>query len=364
MEVSYKIMNYYEFEIGKFANKLVREIFKLKPGEEFVITADTRTDPRLVDATAAAAFSVDAKPVVIWYAFPLAWGQSADPNLPVKVLSGALKEADAWVEFGILLFATPYRVAMRENKKLRYLCLAGSDVDLLVRNIGRVDMPTLNKLMDRTSEMLKKSKHIRFTTSVGTDIEFDMPKTEDGQHDPNYKVGTELASGIADKPGSHMMCGQLAFSPKMDTINGKLVLDGSLVYGNLAGGIIREPIILTIKAGEIVKVEGGREAKEFEKTMKSYNHPQMLRLAHTAIGLNPGAKLTGNMLEDERFWGSTEWGIGNIDPMLISPDGVDAPGHCDAICLNTSVYLDGKLFMKDSKFLIPELAEMAKKLGK
>ena len=364
MEVSYKIMDYYEFEIGKLASKLVREIFKLKPGEEFVITADTRTDPRLVDATAAAAFAVDAKPVVIWYAFPLAWGSSADPNLPVNVLSGALKEADAWVEFGILLFATPYRVAMRENKKLRYLCLAGSDVDLLVRNIGRVDHSALNKLMDRTSEMLKNSKHIRFTTEAGTDIEFDMPKTKDGQHDPNYSVGTELAGGIADKPGSHMMCGQLAFSPKMDTINGKLVLDGSLVYGNLAGGIIREPIILTIKAGEIVKVEGGREAKEFEETMKSYNHPQMLRLAHTAIGLNPGAKLTGNMLEDERFWGSTEWGIGNIDPMLISPDGVDAPGHCDAICLDTSVYLDGKLLMEHDKFLVPELAELAKKLGK
>jgi len=357
-------MDYYEFEIGKLASKLVREIFKLKPGEEFVITADTRTDPRLVEATAGAAHAVDAKPVVIWYTFPLAWGSSADPNLPVKVLSGALKGADAWVEFGILLFATPYRVAMRENKKLRYLCLAGSDADLLVRNIGRVDIPALNQLMDKTSELLKNSQHIRFTTPAGTDIEFDMPKTKDGQHDPNYRVGTELASGYADTPGSHMMCGQLAWSPKMDTINGKIVLDGALVYGNLAGGIIKEPIVLTIKAGEIVKVEGGREAKEFERTMRNYNHPQMLRLAHTAIGLNPGAKLTGNMLEDERFWGSTEWGIGNIDPMLISPTGVDAPGHCDAICLDTSVYLDGKLVMEHDKFLVPELAELAKKLGK
>ena len=357
-------MNYYEFEIGKFASKLVREIFKLKPGEEFVITADTRTDPRLVEATAGAAHAVDAKPVVIWYTFPLAWGSSADPNLPAKVLSGALKGADAWLEFGILLFSTPYRVAMRENKKLRYLCLGGSDPDLLVRNIGRVDHPALNQLMGRISEMIKKSKHIRFTTPAGTDIEFDMPKTKDGQHDPNYRVGTEVASGYADTPGSHMMCGQLAWSPKMDTINGKLVLDGSLVYGNLAGGIIKEPIVLTIKAGEIVKVEGGREAVEFEQTMKSYNHPQMLRLAHTAIGLNPGAKLTGNMLEDERFWGSTEWGIGNIDPMLIAPEGVDAPGHCDAICLDSSVYLDGKLIMEHDKFLVPELAELAKKLGK
>ena len=71
-KVSYKIMDYYEFELGKLANKLVREIFKLKPGEEFVITGDTRTERNLIDATAAAAFAVDAKPITIQYAFPMA----------------------------------------------------------------------------------------------------------------------------------------------------------------------------------------------------------------------------------------------------------------------------------------------------
>ncbi len=357
-------MQFYEYELGNLANKLVREIFKIKPGEEFVITGDTRTDQRLLDATAAAAHSVGAKPVVITYTFPRGWGSSADPNLPVNVLSGALKEADAWLEFGILLFAAPYRAAMKENKKLRYLCLGGSDIDLLVRNIGRVDIPLLNKLMDKVSQKIKNAKRIQFKSEAGTDLEFEMPKTKDGKHDPNYGVGTDISSGYADTPGSHMMCGQLAWSPKMDTINGKIVVDGALVYGDLSGGLIQEPIILTIKAGEIVKIEGGREAKEFEKTMKAYNHPQMLRLAHTAIGLNPGAKLLGNMLEDERFWGSTEWGVGNISQNLIGPDGVDAPAHCDAVSPDTTVYLDGELLLENGKFLDPEIADLAKQLGK
>jgi len=356
-------MSYYEYELGHVANKLVREIFKLKPGEEFVITGDTTAEQRLLDATAAAAHAVGAKPVVISYTFPMGWGPTADPNLPIKVLSGALKEADAWVEFGVLMFSTPYWVATKENKKLRYLCLGMSDVDLLVRNIGRVDLPALKQLMDKVTEMIKNSKRIQFKSEAGTDVEFEMPKTKDGKHDPNYQIGTEMASGYADKPGVHMMAGQLAWSPKMDTINGKIVIDGSLIYGNMAGGNIKEPIILTIKAGEIVKIEGGREAKEFETTMKAYNHPQMLRLAHTAIGMNPGAKL-GRLVEDERFWGSTEWGIGLIDPDLIGPDGVDGPSHCDAVSPDTSVYLDGKLILENGKFLVPELSELAKKLGK
>jgi len=360
-----KDMDYYEFEIGKFADKLVREIFKLKPGEQFVITADTRSNARTVNATAAAAFAAGAKPVVIWIAYPLGWGKSSDPNLPVDVLSGALQGADAWVEFHILHGSTPYHNAMNKNKKLRYFGLGGSfgDPDVLVRTIGRVDHGILKQLMNKTSAILKTSKHVRFVTGVGNDLEFDMPKTEDGQHDPNHPVGGH--DGYADKPGPHMMIGQLAWAPKLDTVNGKIVFDGSLKYGNMAGGIIKEPICLTIEAGQIVKFEGGKETFEFEAWLKSLNHPQMLRLAHTAIGLNPGAKISDQSnLESERFWGSTEWGIGSIVPDMIGPDGVDAPAHCDGVCLDTSIWLDGKLFMEHGKFLNPDLIELAKKLGK
>jgi len=358
-------MNYYEFEIGKVADKLVREIFKLKPGEQFVVTADTRSNDHVVNATAAAAFAAGAKPIVIWNSYPLGWGKSSDNNLPIDVLSGALKGADAWVDFNHMHGSTPYHYAMNENKKLRYFCLGATygDPDMLVRLIGRLDHDTLKQLMDKTSAIIRNSKHIRFTTENGNDVEFDMSKNEDGKPDPNYPIGGH--DGYADEPGPHMLIGQLAWSPKLDTVNGKIVFDGSLKYGDMAGGIIKEPICLTIKAGKIVKFEGSKEAFEFEEWLKSLNHPQMFRLAHTAIGLHPGAKISDQSnLESERFWGSTEWGIGFIVPDIIGPDGVDAPAHCDGICLDSSIWLDGKLFMQHGKFLEPELAEIAKKLGK
>ena len=50
------------------------------------------------------------------------------------------------------------------------------------------------------------------------------------------------------------------------------------------------------------------------------NDPNMFRLAHVSYGFNPGAKLTGNMVEDERIWECTEWGIGYVGPRLIPPD--------------------------------------------
>lgn len=41
-------------------------------------------------------------------------------------------------------------------------------------------------------------------------------------------------------------------------------------------------------------------------------------------GFNPGAVLTGNIVEDERVWGSTEWGIGYVSPFDAPPHGQDA----------------------------------------
>lgn len=59
----------YEFELGKAGEILAKELFALKASEEFIISADTETDNRVVEATARAAFAAGAKPVVIWFAW-------------------------------------------------------------------------------------------------------------------------------------------------------------------------------------------------------------------------------------------------------------------------------------------------------
>lgn len=351
----------YEYEIGKASTILTRDLLKLKLGETLVITADTESDPRVVNATASAAFSLGAKPMVIWLASPLGVGKVADPMLPVEALTAVLKETDAWVEFNNqwLLYSTPYDIAVKENKKLRHICLVGMNVDMMTRCIGRVDYPRLKEFMEKITEMTKNAKHIRMTTPAGEDVEFDNAKVGDKKPDPTHPL--LMCLGYADVPGSHMMAGQIGWSPDLESINGIIVFDGSLVP---PCGKLEEPVRLTIKAGEIIKVEGGKQAVEFEAWMKSFNHPRMLKLAHVCYGFNPGAKLTGDILEDERVWGSTEWGIGNVGAILIKPDGIPAPSHTDGICLNTSVWLDGKQIMDEGKMIEPDLIKLAQKLGK
>jgi leucyl aminopeptidase (aminopeptidase T) len=343
----------YEFELGKAADTIVRELFKLKAGETLIITADTESSEKVVNATARAAFAVGAKPMVVWLASPLGVGQVADPMLPLDALTGALKGADAWVEFNNkwLLYSTAHTRAMAENKKLRYLNLVGMNPDMMVRCIGRVDHIALKDFLHQAAKIAMAAKHVRFTSPSGTDLEFDnvsgrLPLIRDG---------------YADKPGTYMMAGMIAWTPALETINGMLVFDGSLVppCGKLA-----EPIRLTIEAGQIVNIEGGMQAREFQAYLDHFDHPQMKRLAHAVLGFGPGAKLTGDIVEDERIWGCTEWGIGHIGKYLMPPDGVPAPSHSDGQSLSSSVWLDGKAFTDRGTVVDKGLAKLAKAFGK
>jgi leucyl aminopeptidase (aminopeptidase T) len=346
---------YYEYELGKTADIIARDLFELKPGETLVVTADTESDERVVDAVAGAAFACGAKPLVVWTAAPLGVSKAADPMLPVESLIALLKTADAWVEFNNkwLLYSTVYDRAMAENKRLRHLVLVGSDVDMLVRCVGRVDYELLGEFETRFADMTYAAKHVRLTTPAGGDVEFD------NSHE-SWGVGYGDL-GQSSTPGDHYMAGQISWSIDLDSIKGRIVFDGSL--DPPFARVLREPVVLTVEGGEITKIEGGAEAQEFDAWTRSFNHPQMRRLAHVCAGFNPGAKLCGNILEDERVWGSTEWGIGQV-PSDLFPGGISAPSHSDGICLNTSVWLDGVQFMDKGQVLDPRLKELARKLGK
>jgi len=352
VDIRWEMSKLYEFELGKAADILVRELFKLKPGESFVITTDTEADFRVVEATARAAFAVGAKPMVVWHASPLGIGKAADPMLPLRPLAAALKEADAWVEYNVqwLLYSTPWDIAIKENPKLRYLCLCEMDTDMMIRCIGRVDFPTLHKFQSKVAELTRKAKKVRMMSPAGTDVTFEM--------DPKNPVTVE--SGYADTPGPHFLAGQIAWTPKVGTVNGTIVFDGSLV----PFGILQSPVRLYVEADRIKRIEGGAEAAKFEDWLRSFNDPNMFLMAHVCYGFHPNARLTGVCLEDERIWGCTEWGIGNVGRHLLPPEGRSAASHSDGICLNSSVWLDDEQLTDRGKVVHPELQELAKKLGK
>ena len=330
-----------QYDLQRAADKLIKEMFELKEGENVVISCDTSSSMDVVNAVASSARAAGGRVMVATFPTPAGVGRASDPDIPVDVFAAAVCAADVWIELNHqwMIYSTPYTIAEANNKKLRYICMDDFTPDVLLRIIGSVDCKSLKNFQIRAHDMHKKAKKVKATTPAGTDVEFDI--------NPNYVFTCDY--GEASVPGMHMCPGQLNIIPEFGTVNGTIVFDGSVTPP--FGRIVSEPIRLTVKNSKIEKIEGGSDAAVFEKWLKSFNDEGMLKMAHMAYGFNPGAQLTGNVVEDERIWGCTEWGIGFVSAEEAPPKGQNAISHSDGICLNTSIWLDGKQILKDGKIV-------------
>ncbi len=128
--------------------------------------------------------------------------------------------------------------------------LVGCNPDLLIRNIGKVDVATLGELLRKVDDATAAAKHVRVATAAGGDIEFD--------NEPGRDIVT--ADWIVHPGEIKMMPGQVSWSPRFETINGTIVVDGTI---NPPLGFVTEPIKFTVEKGKVVSIDGGTSAKAF-----------------------------------------------------------------------------------------------------
>lgn len=148
----------------------------------------------------------------------------------------------------------------------------GVHPELLVRNIGKVDNVLLNKFIQGFSDYCEAGHHMRFTTPGGTDLECD--------NEPGRDYVT--ADGFVRKNDIKMFPGQISWSPNFESVNGVLVVDGTL---SPPIGALQGPVKFTIEKGYIKKIEGGRDADNFRAWLESFNDPNMFLMAHSGLGL-------------------------------------------------------------------------------
>ena len=343
----------YDQALQEACDVLVNHLLKVQKDEIFVITADMIADRAVVDAISGSASRAGAKLLVAWMNTPDGVSEAADPFLPGQALVGMLSAADIWIELNCkwLLYSDVYYKTMKNNKKLRHMCLTGVDTESMIGCVGSVDYDAMREFTILLRDKIKASSEMRMTSALGEDVCF--------KNTPDHPISCKL--GVVDKPGTHLFVGQIGWMPVLESINGKIVFDSSIAPDI---GIIETPITIKVKNGHIEEIHGGREAETYEAWLKGFNHPKMLSVAHTGIGFNPGAAVVGSIIQDQRVLGSTTWGFGSVGAGLLPPDGIKAPSHSDAVCLNTTLKVDGTLWMKDGQFVEPDLALLSKRLKK
>jgi leucyl aminopeptidase (aminopeptidase T) len=183
---------------------------------------------------------------------------------------------------------------------------------------------------------LDKADEVHITSPSGTDLTIGLRGREAKSDDGDFREPGK---------GGNLPCGEVFISPELGTSNGVIGFDGSIA---LPGGemIIKTPIKTTVKDGFVVNVEGDVEAEKLKTTLEkalettrdfakdgkipkdqeeSYARNSK-NLGELGIGLNKNARIVGNILEDEKVYGTCHIAIGaNYDEdakALIHLDGL------------------------------------------
>ena len=345
---------YLDMELTKSAYKLLNDMIQVKPGESVLVTIDSIGDFRVAEEITKMADALGAKAMLAWHSTPKGYGSLTMEYLPEPLIECADK-TDVWIELNDqwLLYSPIWDRAVT-NGRTRQVMLGGLGIERIVRNIGLVDMDAQKKFQTKLTELTKDASEVRITNKAGTDVTF--------RNDPNRPINSEIDYST---PGAHFLIGQIGWAPIEESINGRISFDGAYSGGgDLEFGVLSETISYIVEKGRIVAFEGGKLAKKAEEYFKSLNDPNMYIAAHVCYGCSPNAKLEGCTTEDERIWGSTEWGFGHQGPNYSGGEPRVAKSHVDGISLEFSVWIDGELILDNGKYIHPELVELAKKLGK
>lgn len=330
---------YYYLELNKAAHKLVTELRPVA-GKQVLITADTASDMRVAQATAAATYSAGGVPTLITYE------TLKEPMVePPKPVLGASQQADIWFNYAVAyqLYSPAYHAAV-ENGCI-YVELTGMDVDMMVRTIGRVHYAPMEEMKRWLYARSQEANTVRLTSPAGTDMRMTVDKS--GDHfweDPPAEGGFP-----------QMLGGQSGFMAYRESYEGVLVFDAA-IWPPAELGLLREPVKLSVEGGYVKRIEGGPEALTFERWLASFDHPQAYLMDHACYGFNPGVtRPTGRILEDERVFGCMQFGIGATEH--------GSPAHTDGVVLNPSVWLDEVQIEENGRYVHPELVDLCRRMG-
>ena len=215
----------------------------------------------------------------------------------------------------------------------RVASLPGVTEDMLARLMS-ADMGALRRRGAAICATLEEGGEARITCAKGSDLRLGL----DGR--------TPIVdAGVLSKRAAfgNLPCGEGFIAPLEGTAEGTLVVDGSI-----AGvGQVSEPVTLTVREGHLTEASG-REGEALMELLTAHG-PDGTNVAELGIGTNEEARLTGNVLEDEKILGSAHVAFGASAAI---GGTVQVPVHLDCVVLEPTVEVDGQLIAQGGELRV------------
>lgn len=313
--------------------RLVEHNGQVRAGESAVVVTDP-TMTGYAELLAGELTAAGATPVVC--VMP---ARHHDGEEPPPAVAAAMLSAD--VIFCPVSRSITHTRAMRaalDQGSRAILMTAYDDSVLTSPSLLLTDFAAQRDVCRRLGDTLAAARTIHVTSPGGTDLTFSVE-------------GRGFANVLTGQPGQ----GELAPVPTIEvnvvplegTASGRIVADCSVPY--LGIGLLREPIVCEVEDGFIASVEGGDQAAVLAADWAARGDKNCYNIAELGIGLNPHARPTGVMLEDEGILGTVHFGIGTSYTLGGS---ITAPTHYDLLVWHPVVSADDATVLRDREILV------------
>lgn len=285
-------------DMVKGAKNALKTVLCLNAKEKVLVVADDEKR-EIADAFRRAAEDLGA----VTSAFYLDEASRPITEIPAE-LQNELAGNDVIINsFRGIAEETPFRIKLIKTEaatKARIGHAPGITKEMMIDGPMSADYEAVAKAVDHLMALFKNAKSVHITAPGGTDLVLDI-EGRDFETDVLIKAGT-----FGNLPAGEIWCG-----PVETGANGVIVCDGSI--GD--AGQVPAPVRMMVQDGKLVSMECSDAA--YRDRLWGLTHVDSMSdvIGELGIGLNPMAKLTGNLLEDEKAGRTAHVAFGNNEDM-------------------------------------------------
>ncbi|MBV9195903.1 MAG: aminopeptidase [Solirubrobacterales bacterium] len=315
-------------DLAAAVRTVVRQCLAARPGEEVLVVADRQTR-RIGEALRdeASAASADAVLAVMDE-------RATDGSEPPRVLAAALESCDVFIAPTTRSLSHTTARKRASDAGARGATMPGVTEDMLAR-VMAVEFDAMARRSGAVAALLDEGALAHVTCPRGSDLRLELGGRRGISDD-----------GDLSRPGAfgNLPCGEAFIAP----VTGS----GTFVASSLAPlGLSDEPALLTVEDGRIVDADGGL-GPEYLRRLEAHGELGM-NLAELGVGTNDRARLTGNVLEDEKILGTVHVAFGASAGI---GGTVSVPIHLDVVILEASLEIDGRQVLDGGAYVLDELA--------
>ena len=265
-----------------------------------------------------------------------------EPPSPVAALMRQQQVVIAATKYS-LTHTRAARQALKDGARIA--TMPGMTFELYTEGGMTADFQDVKRRISNIANFLRRRRIINVKSESGTDVTFEV----------NWRDWKLDDNGICNRPRmlTNLPAGKVFILPKEGTMNGTIVIDGSW-----DSTLIEEPVELIVEDGTVVDVKGGSLAAtirqsygEVAKKLKAKDRESVWTVAEFGFGMNPSARLVGNVLEDEKRMGSCYFSIGDNSRLGGSSN---AGIHVSGVLAEPSVWLDDSCLTEAGEFMADE----------